>query len=480
MRGVFGRLVFGDTVAKRREVNSGEHRFASSKQDRRKCEVQFVDQSGTKILAHRFDAAADLHITTLGGDLRLFQGRLDSVSHEEEGGATFHLDRIPRIVGQYEGRRVVGRILTPPTLPVFVRPGSTHRAEHVAAEDEGAEPIHGPARIIIIDAARAAALADHCLEEARADEPGVQVLPALAERIVETLVNSCSETVERNRKRSNTQFRHNAPSDCELLSVGRRVFHRRVPLPRRPTTPPSDTKVETINFRTSACSVCVCSSRVAVSKKRSITPSGTLMRKQARHPTPSGLRPISRPPRSWAKTDATPMTNRYTTSACALADAPSSAPKNREHLRREQCGGQALNEPRRDKNLSVGRESANGRRRRKEADARQERALSSKTVAQPASNDQRGSVCDGVAGDNELDLCLAGPEVPLHVGNGDVDDEEIEHRHERADEQHENRCRCTVWSVFRVRPSVSTSNGGCGHGACSVANSGRGSRQGGE
>src|SRR5215469_34583 len=97
--GVLGGLMLGHAVAERRQVDPGEHRFALSEQDGGECEVQFVDQPGEKILAHRLDATADLHVATIGGKLRLIQGRLNPVGHEEEGGAAFHLDRIPRIVG---------------------------------------------------------------------------------------------------------------------------------------------------------------------------------------------------------------------------------------------------------------------------------------------------------------------------------------------------------------------------------------------
>src|SRR5262252_1560826 len=113
------------------------------------------------------------------------------------------------MVRQHESRRVVGRIAAPPALPALVRPGAADRAEHVAAKDEGAEPIHRTARIFIINTARAAALAEHCLEGARTDEPRVQLPPALAERIFETLLRPRSETVKREGKTCNAHSRHN-------------------------------------------------------------------------------------------------------------------------------------------------------------------------------------------------------------------------------------------------------------------------------
>ena len=61
-------------------------------------EMQLVNQPGAKILTHRLDAAANLHVAALGGELRLLQRRLDTVGHEDEGGAAVHLDRIARMV----------------------------------------------------------------------------------------------------------------------------------------------------------------------------------------------------------------------------------------------------------------------------------------------------------------------------------------------------------------------------------------------
>ena len=68
--GVFGRLMFGNAVAERRQVDPGEHRFALPEHDWGQCEMQLVDQPGAKILTHRLDATADLHVATIGGKFR--------------------------------------------------------------------------------------------------------------------------------------------------------------------------------------------------------------------------------------------------------------------------------------------------------------------------------------------------------------------------------------------------------------------------
>ena len=48
MAGLVGRLMFGDAVAERRQVDPGEHRFALTEHDRGQGEMQFVDQAGAK------------------------------------------------------------------------------------------------------------------------------------------------------------------------------------------------------------------------------------------------------------------------------------------------------------------------------------------------------------------------------------------------------------------------------------------------
>src|SRR6185437_2991722 len=212
---VLGCLMLGHAVSECRQVDAGEHRFAAPEHDRRQREMELVNHAGTQILTDRIDATGDLHVATLGSELRLLQRRLDSVGHEDEGGATFHLDGIARMVRQYEGRRVVGRIVAPPALPALIRPRTANRPEHVAAKDEGTEAIHGAVCVRLIDAVRAAAATGHFPKEARAEQPLVQLVPALAERILQGLLRPCAETIERDRKASNAYPRHGTSTDCE-------------------------------------------------------------------------------------------------------------------------------------------------------------------------------------------------------------------------------------------------------------------------
>src|SRR3984885_4486071 len=83
--GMLGRLMFGDAITERRQVDPGEHCFALPEHDRAQGEMQLIDQPGAQILTRGPDATADLHVATIGGLFRLLQRRLDTVGHEDEG-----------------------------------------------------------------------------------------------------------------------------------------------------------------------------------------------------------------------------------------------------------------------------------------------------------------------------------------------------------------------------------------------------------
>src|SRR5206468_1956393 len=99
-------------------------------------------------------AAADPHVLAVGGRGRSLEGGLDPVGDEVEGGAALHLDRRPRMVGEYEDSNMIGRRVAPPSLPALVGPGPAHRPEHVAAEDPGPDVGEAAGREIVVDTGR--------------------------------------------------------------------------------------------------------------------------------------------------------------------------------------------------------------------------------------------------------------------------------------------------------------------------------------
>ena len=143
--------VLGDAEAERRKVEPREQGLARAEQRGRKHQVHPVHQPRLQVLAHGRDAAPDAHVLCPGGFARPPQGGLDPVGDKVEGRAARHLDRLARVVRQHEHRHVIRRALAPPPLPRLVGPVAADRAEHVAAEDPGADVRHALPRVVVVE-----------------------------------------------------------------------------------------------------------------------------------------------------------------------------------------------------------------------------------------------------------------------------------------------------------------------------------------
>lgn len=220
MRRGIGRFVPDDAVAERRQIEAREHRLAAPENHRRDREMQLVDDPGLKILPHRGDTAANLHVPVPGRRPGPFQRDFNPVRDEVEDRAALHHQRVPRMMREHEGRGVIGRIVAPPALPCLVGPVAADRAEHVAAQDEGAEAVHRPGGVVVVDTLRAAVLAQHPMEHPGAEHPGVQCLAALPERVFAALVGPRAIAVDRKRKPRDDHPAHRRPlSVCILQAV---------------------------------------------------------------------------------------------------------------------------------------------------------------------------------------------------------------------------------------------------------------------
>lgn len=130
--GGFGRRNALDaTIAKRRQVKSREQRFSRAEQDWRLREMHFVHQTCLQESSNGGDSSADSHILALGGSAGVSHRRFDAISDKMESGATFHSERCSGVMRKHKNIAVKGRICTPPSVPIIVRPRSADRTEHV-------------------------------------------------------------------------------------------------------------------------------------------------------------------------------------------------------------------------------------------------------------------------------------------------------------------------------------------------------------
>src|SRR5262245_17567408 len=159
--------------------------------------MHLVDESLLEILADGFDAAADPHVARARGFLRALERFFDAARHEMENRSTFHLERLSRVVSENEDGHVVHGVLSPPTAPRFVRPLAAHRTEHVTPHDPRSEVLEASTREVVVEPRRSVAVAVDRLEGFRRNEPGVEVLAALAERRLQGLLRPSAVPVER-------------------------------------------------------------------------------------------------------------------------------------------------------------------------------------------------------------------------------------------------------------------------------------------
>jgi hypothetical protein len=171
------------------------------------------------------------------------------------------------------------------------------------------------------------------------------------------------------------------------------------------------------------------------------TPIGTLIRKQLRQPSSATLASISSPPINWPPAAASPSVRPYAANARWRC-----APANKVPSIASTCGcssapAMPCANARRNQHLRVRRQPAGSRREREQADADHEEAAAAVDVAEPPAGDQRGGVCEAIADHDQLQRAAACVQLMLDRRDRDVDDEEVEHHHERAAQHDEKRDR---------------------------------------
>src|SRR4051812_18970551 len=200
--------MLGHLITEPRPIDAGEQILPLAEQGRRHGEMQLVDGARLQILADGGDAAADADVAAGGGLARAIERFADAAGDEMEDRAALHLERRALGAGGDENGGVVGRLIAPPAAPALVQPRAADRAEHVAAEDPGAGILEAARREAVVDAGRAALLAEHRPEGARREGPLVQRLAADAERILEILVRPGAVAVDGDAEGVHPDSRH--------------------------------------------------------------------------------------------------------------------------------------------------------------------------------------------------------------------------------------------------------------------------------
>src|SRR5688572_3050254 len=170
--------------------------------------MQLVEQPSEQILPNRRDAATESNVLAARSFARALERFVNAARHEVKRRIAFHRERLAHVVRQHEHLAVVRRLVAPPPSPAFVGPRAAHGTEHVAAQDPRADVREPTLRELVVDARRAALVAEHLAQRARAPGPVMQLHAADAERILHALVHAGAVAVEGNAETADAQPGH--------------------------------------------------------------------------------------------------------------------------------------------------------------------------------------------------------------------------------------------------------------------------------
>jgi len=209
VRCIFSRDDSERDEAELSEIDSEKQMFPYIQENRRDGEVHFIDVAGNQKLANDRHAATDSDVLVLGRFSRFPERRVQSVGDEVEGGATLHHKGRPRMMCEHKYGRVVRRSVAPPAYPCVVLPRTANGPKHISSQYPGTDVFERLSGNRVVDAvATAAVLTMHLLEDFGFEEPVVQLQSSHAQRVLQVLAGSGTETVNRNRKRRDFDFAH--------------------------------------------------------------------------------------------------------------------------------------------------------------------------------------------------------------------------------------------------------------------------------
>ena len=200
--------VLGALVAEFESVDICQKVLSGSKQYRGNGKVHLIDEPGAKILSDGRDSAAEPDVFSVGRIGGSLQRHVDTIGYKMKGRAASHDDRFARMVGEHENRRVVRRVIAPPSLPGVIGPWPSDRPEHIAAQDPGTDIVKSPRGEIVIRPARAAIGAMHLAKRLGWEKPLVQGDPAYTQRMFEVLFGTRAIAVDGYRKTVHAQLGH--------------------------------------------------------------------------------------------------------------------------------------------------------------------------------------------------------------------------------------------------------------------------------
>src|SRR5580698_5020472 len=116
-----------------------------------------------------------------------------------KGRAALHYEWSTRMMSEHENRLMIHRVITPPTFPTLIKPGTADWSEHIPAHNPSTYIVETPRGEVVIDPGLSALGAEQVgLKRASGERPSMKGSSADAKRVLQALIRACPEAINRN------------------------------------------------------------------------------------------------------------------------------------------------------------------------------------------------------------------------------------------------------------------------------------------
>lgn len=113
------------------------------------------------------------------------------------------------MMSEHENRLMIHRVITPPTPPTLIKPGTADWSEHIPAHNPGTYIVETPRGKVVIDPGLSTLVAEQLrLKRARSDRPSMKGSSANSQRVFQILIRASAKTINRNSEAFHTEFGH--------------------------------------------------------------------------------------------------------------------------------------------------------------------------------------------------------------------------------------------------------------------------------
>jgi len=154
-------------------------------------------------------SASDSDILSVGGIASSFKRDANPVSNEMKGRASLHYEWRTRMTSEHENLRMVNRVLTPPSSPALIRPGTAHWPKHISAHNPGTNIVEAARGKVVVNPGLSVFASEQLrLKRASSERPFVKGSSADSKRVLQALIRACAKAVNRNGVAFYAEFSH--------------------------------------------------------------------------------------------------------------------------------------------------------------------------------------------------------------------------------------------------------------------------------